>query len=223
MVSTTNQKSRLSEYLLNIKDEIFSKFELHPIILSLSNATNKITKEKLINIRNDFLIQDYFFLTDGYCEAKRCMNIRSCVDWLTVNSDPEESESVCFIRREIIKYGLSLVNKQPNKTTTNYINFCIETAKSSEIEFFSAKLACISIYLLIGTILLKNKNHFFYDSETRNWIGTFTTPRLKEQLLETCDTLDQLAVDLNIVKYNKMEEIYIKACYLEYEFFDSLL
>jgi thiaminase len=232
-----------ADELTEIGQEIVAYILSHPIILSLADlrpfpqGVRQLSKEELIECRNNFFIQDYFYMVYGYKVAKAFLidtineNLlehlgenRSYV--LSEYTNPLFSASINSLREGIQDFGLSIPGARPNSVTKEYIAFKMNQAFQGSAENLVASLSCLWVYYQIALKLneQKDNNQYFQDSEFEKWLQILTDEdSAKTSFERTSLLINILVADFPKNRRDSLKSIFLEACDLEYTFLNGLI
>lgn len=239
MLSSNNNS--FAQELLELGEKTILKaiFE-HPLILSLAGSPSSLSKNELIIARNKFFIQDYFYLVYGHritrtilldtiavSERKRIANFLNVSEnydpILSEEQNPLFSTLIESIRNNLARWGLLISEQKPTPTTLKYILFKIETAFQGEVKAITAGIACFWVFQRIGVEIDKETNIYLQDPEIKPWMQFYTEPTNITYLDKYCEALIILTKDYEPQELTLLKEIFVKSCFYEYRFIDSLL
>lgn len=130
----------------------------HPIIVSLSHkkdGDNRLSVEQLIEIKNDFYTQDYFYLACGYENVRNALiansRLGSPLEKIGSLRDPFSSRSVETLITEIRGItGVNLSKLKMTDVTYRYVEFLISTFSYGKLEAMISRFICTYTYAKIA-------------------------------------------------------------------------
>ncbi len=161
-----------SEILLNLSEKIFNITFMHPIISSLNGSNNILSKDTLLKVRDNFFIQDYYYLVYAHKVPKfllvdstkkdelrkKILRLREPYERqrhnpIQLQCNPFIPEATLLIN--LILHLLATVSHitmsdiQPNSIISEYIQFKIKCALEGEAETIVSNLPCLYIFSIL--------------------------------------------------------------------------
>lgn len=236
---TLSNSVPFADHLRLASDSEIQKVLKHSIILSLANVsenqfpndTNKITESELIEIRNQFYIQDYYYLTYGHELVRNILldrnpnkNFNRRLNIVEPRS-PLESTSIENLDNEIKRLRLSLVNTEISATTQKYLIYKIRNALQSIERAIIGDFACIFVYYEIAKYIHSQRTKYALENdyeELSKWVHIFNYNtslsyyRKYKKVINKLDVSQESKIDL-------LTSFFVKSCEFEYLFLDALL
>jgi thiaminase len=195
----------------------------HPVISTLRGTENggvsTLSSDELVEVRNNFYIQDYFYLICGYETAR---NIIVCKSLNHPNLKKDNYRDPFFLITDLLEkldqLRISPRDCIPSETTSNYISFIIECACRGYCEGIVAQLACNWIFYKIGEEFAVNSSN----KECNDWFRMYTAFDNSTYVRSKINKLEK-ALNLNMCNdFDSIKEIFNQCCDFEYKFINSL-
>ena len=194
-----------------------NNFDLALLSLQTNFVQGLKTGNLPINIFQEYLAQDYFFL-ESFARAYG-LAVSKSKDKYSIR---KLSELLMGVSEELIlhetyakEWDIDLSNNYIKKATKNYTDFLDDTSKRlSSVEIMFAMTPCMRLYSWIGKSLYRED----FDNKYKKWIITYSDKSFEDlsNSLENLIETNKESYDINQAKY-----LYKRAMELELDFFNA--
>lgn len=209
----------LTEYLFNESKKIWDEYLKHPFIVEMGKGT--LDKEKFRN----YLVQDYLYLLDyakvyamGLIKSDDVNHMKFFKDSVNGIMEDESATHIAYLKelgediKTLQRHKLKLENE-------NYTNFMKSVALTGDIQdLIIAVLPCAWSYYYIA----KEMKEIYKDNLENNyyaaWIDSYSCEEYRMCAKENIDLANELCVNIDDNKKEKLKEIFIKGSLYEMEF-----
>ncbi|HBI94116.1 MAG TPA: thiaminase II [Terrisporobacter glycolicus] len=209
----------LTDYLFNESKKIWDEYLKHPFIVEMGKGT--LDKEKFRN----YLVQDYLYLLDyakvyamGLIKSDDVNHMKFFKDSVNGIMEDESATHIAYLKelgediKTLQKHKLKLENE-------NYTNFMKSVALTGDIQdLIIAVLPCAWSYYYIA----KEMKEIYKDNLENNyyaaWIDSYSCEEYRMCAKENIDLANELCVNIDDNKKEKLKEIFIKGSLYEMEF-----
>ncbi|WP_069660136.1 thiaminase II [Arcticibacter eurypsychrophilus] len=195
---------------------IYEKIIAMPFIEELQNGTLDPKKFKFY-IEQDSRYLEYFARALSIIAAK-AEDVNTMLDFIRFAEGAiavERSLHDSYFKQYEVKGQISM-----SPTCHHYVHFLQSTVYMSQSSVgIAAVLPCFWVYKKIGDYILSNQTK--NDNQYQNWIDTYAGDEfglLVEKAILICDTA---AASSTVEQQETMTEVFLTACKLEYNFWDS--
>lgn len=209
----------LSDYLFNESKKIWDEYLKHPFIVEMGKGT--LDKEKFRN----YLVQDYLYLLDyakvyamGLIKSDDVNHMKFFKDSVNGIMEDESATHIAYLK----ELGEDIKTLQRHKIkleNENYTNFMKSVALTGDIQdLIIAVLPCAWSYYYIA----KEMKEIYKDNLENNyyaaWIDSYSCEEYRMCAKENIDLANELCVNIDDNKKEKLKEIFIKGSLYEMEF-----
>ncbi|SFJ15152.1 Aminopyrimidine aminohydrolase [Terrisporobacter petrolearius] len=209
----------LTDYLFNESKKIWDEYLKHPFIVEMGKGT--LDKEKFRN----YLVQDYLYLLDyakvyamGLIKSDDVNHMKFFKDSVNGIMEDESATHIAYLKelgediKTLQRHKLKLENE-------NYTNFMKSVALTGDIQdLIIAVLPCAWSYYYIA----KEMKEIYKDNLENNyyaaWIDSYSCEEYRMCAKENIDLANELCVNIDDNKKEKLKEIFIKGSLYEMEF-----
>ena len=209
----------LTDYLFNESKKIWDEYLKHPFIVEMGKGT--LDKEKFRN----YLVQDYLYLLDyakvyamGLIKSDDVNHMKFFKDSVNGIMEDESATHIAYLKelgediKTLQRHKLKLENE-------NYTNFMKSVALTGDIQdLIIAVLPCAWSYYYIA----KEMKEMYKDNLENNyyaaWIDSYSCEEYRMCAKENIDLANELCVNIDDNKKEKLKEIFIKGSLYEMEF-----
>ena len=209
----------LTDYLFNESKKIWDEYLKHPFIVEMGKGT--LDKEKFRN----YLVQDYLYLLDyakiyamGLIKSDDVNHMKFFKDSVNGIMEDESATHIAYLK----ELGEDIKTLQRDKLkleNENYTNFMKSVALTGDIQdLIIAVLPCAWSYYYIA----KEMKEIYKDNLENNyyaaWIDSYSCEEYRMCAKENIDLANELCVNIDDNKKEKLKEIFIKGSLYEMEF-----
>ncbi len=209
----------LTDYLFNESKKIWDEYLKHPFIVEMGKGT--LDKEKF----RSYLVQDYLYLLDyakvyamGLIKSDDVNHMKFFKDSVNGIMEDESATHIAYLKelgediKTLQRHKLKLENE-------NYTNFMKSVALTGDIQdLIIAVLPCAWSYYYIA----KEMKEIYKDNLENNyyaaWIDSYSCEEYRMCAKENIDLANELCVNIDDNKKEKLKEIFIKGSLYEMEF-----
>lgn len=209
----------LTDYLFNESKKIWDEYLKHPFIVEMGKGI--LGKEKFRN----YLVQDYLYLLDyakvyamGLIKSDDVNHMKFFKDSVNGIMEDESATHIAYLKelgediKTLQRHKLKLENE-------NYTNFMKSVALTGDIQdLIIAVLPCAWSYYYIA----KEMKEIYKDNLENNyyaaWIDSYSCEEYRMCAKENIDLANELCVNIDDNKKEKLKEIFIKGSLYEMEF-----
>ncbi|MDU4861044.1 MAG: thiaminase II [Terrisporobacter othiniensis] len=209
----------LTDYLFNESKKIWDEYLKHPFIVEMGKGI--LDKEKFRN----YLVQDYLYLLDyakvyamGLIKSDDVNHMKFFKDSVNGIMEDESATHIAYLKelgediKTLQRHKLKLENE-------NYTNFMKSVALTGDIQdLIIAVLPCAWSYYYIA----KEMKEIYKDNLENNyyaaWIDSYSCEEYRMCAKENIDLANELCVNIDDNKKEKLKEIFIKGSLYEMEF-----
>lgn len=210
-------------------------------------------KEELIKIRDNFLVQDYFYVVLG-SEVSRNISIISFLAESPLDNEsktylkeklklddvespvdkirnPTQGSTIKTLTKEIKEKNISLDISKINLATKEYILFKTNKSLQGFDEIMVVSFACYLVFYEIGLEIMNKEEPFknqlgseyVRDPEFDLWMQLYTDLSNKRYYRRYFKIINYRADKLDDEEKKYLQKIFVQACQFEYRFLDELL
>lgn len=218
----------------------------HDIVTSLAGMTNELSRDQLVQVRNNFYLQDYFYLIYAYkvpqiflIDSSSDITLKANLLELSGNENYdrelhnpfllEENPFLCSSTIKKIRKtmkdvcGIQVEGNRPNIATQKYIFFRKRSTFQSDIKAIISNLPCLYVYAEFNLIFNENYGQYAEDIEFKDWIDFLKDNRNRNYYDKATKICNQLVAGVSQKSKHELKLLFLNACKLEFNFMESLL